>query len=108
MRAVAEAAGVSLGAVANFLSGGTPTRATVARIRPALERLKREEEQRAVEIREALEGVRRLAAIRGLRGAAREVGVSPSVLSRALSGRRPPSSALLATLAEHRKPSADD
>jgi len=87
-RVVAAEAGLSPWAVANLVAGSKPTRATLARLRAALERVHRDEEQRTAEVREALQGVRRLVGIRGLRDAARELGVSPSVLSRALSGLR--------------------
>lgn len=103
VRAVADAAGYSVGEVARIRSGqGIPTEIMVTRLQEGLAQLRREGEQRAEEVRKALEGTRNLVETRGLRGAARELKVSLSFLSRVLSSSREMSRSLLARLTQHR------
>ncbi len=103
VRAVAQATGLSVGEVVRIRSGqGIPTEITVTRLQEGLAQLRREDEQRADEVSKALEGTRNLVGTRALRAAARELKVSPSFLSRVLSGSREMSPSLLARLTQDR------
>ncbi len=101
VRTVAQATGLSVGEVVRIRTGqGVPTEITVARLQEGLVRLRQEDAQRADEVREELEDVRNFVVTQGVRGAARVLGVSPSVLSRVLSGTRRVNPSLVARLSE--------